>query len=113
MDYLAPLAILAITQLLAAISPGQSFVLISKLALSSNRSVALSAAMGLGLGTIIWSSAAILGVAFLIAYRPGLKSRAAAGVIAVAVLAGPLWDISERIAADLLDRAPYVTAVLG
>jgi hypothetical protein len=37
MDYLAPLAILAITQLLAAISPGQSFVLISKLALSSNR----------------------------------------------------------------------------
>ncbi|MDX1717204.1 MAG: LysE family transporter [Anderseniella sp.] len=66
MDYLAPLAILAITQLLAAISPGQSFVLISKLALSSNRSVALSAAMGLGLGTIIWSSAAILGVALLL-----------------------------------------------
>ena len=31
--------------------------------------------------------ASILGVAFLIAYRPGLKSRAAAGVIAVAVLA--------------------------
>jgi threonine/homoserine/homoserine lactone efflux protein len=66
MDYLAPLAILAITQLLAAISPGQSFVLISKLALSSNRSVALSAVMGLGLGTIIWSSAAILGVALLL-----------------------------------------------
>jgi threonine/homoserine/homoserine lactone efflux protein len=66
MDYLAPLAILAITQLLAAISPGQSFVLISKLALSSNRTVALSAAMGLGLGTIIWSSAAILGVALLL-----------------------------------------------
>jgi hypothetical protein len=31
--------------------------------------------------------AAILGVAFLIAYRPGLKSRAAAGVIGVAVMA--------------------------
>ena len=38
---------------------------------------------------------------------------AVAGTIAVAVVAGPLWNVSERIAADLLDRAPYITAVLG
>ena len=38
---------------------------------------------------------------------------AVAGRIAVAVLAGPLWRMCEEIAADLLVRAPYVTAVLG
>jgi threonine/homoserine/homoserine lactone efflux protein len=66
MEFLAPLVTLWAVQLLAAISPGQSFVLISKLALSNPRPVALSAVMGLGLGTIIWSSAAILGVALLL-----------------------------------------------
>jgi multicomponent Na+:H+ antiporter subunit D len=35
------------------------------------------------------------------------------GTIIVAVLSGPLWRMSEEIAADLLARAPYVTAVLG
>ena len=35
------------------------------------------------------------------------------GTIAVAVLAGVLWPMCEQIAADLLARTPYVTAVLG
>ena len=35
------------------------------------------------------------------------------GTIAVAVLAGVLWPMCEEIAADLLARGPYVTAVLG
>ena len=47
----------------------------------------------------------------------GIMQSAAAtavvGTIAVAVLAGPLWRMSEQIATDLLARAPYVTAVLG
>jgi multicomponent Na+:H+ antiporter subunit D len=38
---------------------------------------------------------------------------AVAGTIAVAVFAGPLWRMCEEIGADLLARAPYVTAVLG
>jgi len=38
---------------------------------------------------------------------------AVAGTIAVAVMAGPLWRMSEQIGGDLLARAPYVTAVLG
>jgi len=66
MDFLLPLITLWAAQLLAAISPGQSFVLISKLALSNPRPVALAAVMGLGLGTIIWSTAAILGVAIVL-----------------------------------------------
>jgi multicomponent Na+:H+ antiporter subunit D len=43
----------------------------------------------------------------------GAAALAVAGTIAVAVLAGPLWRMCEEIAADLLVRAPYVTAVLG
>ncbi len=66
MEFLLPIFSLWAVQLLAAISPGQSFVLISKLGLSSPRPVALAAVMGLGVGTIIWSSAAILGVAVLL-----------------------------------------------
>jgi len=38
---------------------------------------------------------------------------AVGGTIAVAVVAGPLWEMSEQIAADLLARAPYVDEVLG
>jgi multicomponent Na+:H+ antiporter subunit D len=40
-------------------------------------------------------------------------AAAVAGTILVAVVAGPLWRMCEQIAADLLARAPYVTAVLG
>jgi hypothetical protein len=38
---------------------------------------------------------------------------AVAGTIAVAVVAGPLWEMSEEIAADLLARTPYLEEVLG
>jgi multicomponent Na+:H+ antiporter subunit D len=38
---------------------------------------------------------------------------AVAGTLAVAILAGPLWNMSERAAAELLARTPYVSEVLG
>ena len=37
---------------------------------------------------------------------------AVAGTIAVAVVAGPLWRMSEQVATDLLERTPYITDVL-
>ena len=40
-------------------------------------------------------------------------AMAVAGTIAIAVLAGPLWRMSEQVAADLLERTPYITDVLG
>ena len=83
MEFISPLLTLWAIQLLAAISPGQSFVLISRLALSSPRSVALAAVMGLGAGTIIWSSAAILGLAVLL--------KQAAWAYSVFKIAGALY----------------------
>ena len=38
-------------------------------------------------------------------------SAAVAGTIAVAVFAGPLWDMSEEIARDLLDGSTYIDLV--
>jgi transketolase C-terminal domain/subunit len=38
---------------------------------------------------------------------------AVAGTIAVAIVAGPLWRMSEQIATDLLERTPYIVDVLG
>ena len=38
---------------------------------------------------------------------------AVAGTIAIAVVAGPLWRMSEQVAGDLLERTPYITEVLG
>jgi multicomponent Na+:H+ antiporter subunit D len=38
---------------------------------------------------------------------------AVAGTIAIAVVAGPLWHMSEEVATDLLARTPYIVDVLG
>jgi hypothetical protein len=36
-----------------------------------------------------------------------------AGTLAVVALAGPLWNMSEEIARDLLDGQTYIDEVLG
>jgi multicomponent Na+:H+ antiporter subunit D len=43
----------------------------------------------------------------------GSTSVAVAGTLAVAVFAGPIWDMSERAAVELLDSTAYVEKVLG
>lgn len=65
MEYLLPLATLAITHLLAAISPGQSFLVVSRTALASGRTPALTATLGMRCGALFWASCAIAGLAVL------------------------------------------------
>jgi multicomponent Na+:H+ antiporter subunit D len=43
----------------------------------------------------------------------GATAALAAVTVALTVLAGPLYGIADRAAADLLDRTPYLEAVLG
>lgn len=43
----------------------------------------------------------------------GATAAMTATTLTVAVVAGPLWDMSERAATDLLDGEPYVTSVLA
>jgi threonine/homoserine/homoserine lactone efflux protein len=49
-------------QLLAVISPGPSFLITARTAVAQSRADGLKVALGLGAGTVIWSSAALLGL---------------------------------------------------
>jgi threonine efflux protein len=84
MDLLFALATLALVQLMAVISPGQSFVVVSRFALSSGRNAGIAAAFGMAAGTAIWATAAILGVALVLeqaAWAYGALKLAGAGYL--------------------------------
>jgi threonine/homoserine/homoserine lactone efflux protein len=58
-----PLLLLAVVHLFAAMSPGATFLVISRTALSSGRRPAVAGALACGLGALPWATAAILGLA--------------------------------------------------
>jgi threonine/homoserine/homoserine lactone efflux protein len=63
---LTPLAVLAAVHLLAAMSPGATFLVISRQALSSGRASAAMGALACGLGALPWAIAAVLGLALVL-----------------------------------------------
>ncbi len=67
MEYLLPLLGIGAANLLAAISPGPSFVLVARIAVVGSRRAGLAAAAGMVLGAWIWAAAAIFGLALLFA----------------------------------------------
>lgn len=56
------LASIGAIQLLAVISPGPSFLITARTAVAQSRNEGFKVALGLGAGTVIWSSAALLGL---------------------------------------------------
>lgn len=67
MDYALPLLGIALANLLAAISPGPSVVLVVRTAIAGPRSAGLAAAGGMIVGSVVWAAAAIFGLALLFA----------------------------------------------
>ncbi len=59
---LSTLASIGLVQLLAVISPGPSFLITARTAVVQSRADGVTVALGLGAGTVIWSSAALLGL---------------------------------------------------
>lgn len=59
---LSTLASIGLVQLLAVISPGPSFLITARTAVVQSRADGVKVALGLGAGTVIWSSAALLGL---------------------------------------------------
>ena len=59
---LLTLASIGFVQLLAVISPGPSFLITARTAVAQSRADGMKVALGLGAGTVIWSSAALLGL---------------------------------------------------
>jgi RhtB (resistance to homoserine/threonine) family protein len=92
MDFALPLATLAIVHLLAVMSPGQSFLLVSRTALSSGRPAALAATLGMGLGVLPWAIGAMLGLALLFQQAAWLYSLLKiAGGLYLIYLAAMVW----------------------
>jgi threonine/homoserine/homoserine lactone efflux protein len=59
-------------QLLAVISPGPSFLITARAAVANSRWQGVQVALGLGAGTVIWASAAVLGLHVLFEKFPAL-----------------------------------------
>ena len=65
---------IGLVQLLAVISPGPSFLITARTAVSRSRLDGVKVALGLGAGTVIWASAAVLGLHVVFESLPFLKS---------------------------------------
>ncbi len=102
MEFILPLATLAVAQLMAVISPGQSFLVVSRTALSSGRKAALSVTFGMGIGSIFWAGGAMAGLAVLFQHAGWiyLVLKIAAGLYLL-FLAVTLW----RHARDTVDAS--------
>jgi threonine/homoserine/homoserine lactone efflux protein len=66
------LATIGVVQLLAVISPGPSLLLTARTAVARSRADGIKVALGLGLGTVVWASAALLGLNVLFETVPVL-----------------------------------------
>ena len=62
---LITLATIGFVQLLAVISPGPSFLITARTAVARSRIDGVKIAVGLGAGTLVWSTAALLGLNIL------------------------------------------------
>jgi threonine/homoserine/homoserine lactone efflux protein len=66
MEFVFPLAVLAVVHMMAAVSPGQSFLFITRTAMTSGRVPALAATVGMAVGACVWAVAAMLGMAVIL-----------------------------------------------
>ncbi|KAB1589906.1 LysE family translocator [Burkholderia cepacia] len=63
MTYLPILLQIAVVYLVAAITPGPNFFMISQLSLAGRRSLGAASALGVGTASVAWASLAMLGLA--------------------------------------------------
>jgi threonine/homoserine/homoserine lactone efflux protein len=64
-ENLLTLATIGVVHLAAAMSPGPSFLITARTAVARSRADGVKVALGIGLGTIVWSSVALMGLNFL------------------------------------------------
>lgn len=82
MEYLTTIISIGLVQLLAVISPGPSFLITARTAVSRSRLDGVKVALGLGAGTVIWASAALLGLNVLFhAFPPLFMAMKVAGAL--------------------------------
>jgi threonine/homoserine/homoserine lactone efflux protein len=72
MSSVSVLISIGLVQLLAVISPGPSFLITARTAVAQSRFDGFKVALGLGAGTLVWSSITILGLNVIFHAVPGL-----------------------------------------
>src|SRR6202007_2105666 len=87
-----PLVTVAVVHLLAAMSPGPSFITVSRTALASGRSAGLASALACGFGVLPWAIGALLGIVIVFKQAPWLYvALKAAGGLYLLYLAVMVW----------------------
>ncbi|WP_178130408.1 LysE family transporter [Reyranella sp. CPCC 100927] len=66
MEFLYPLIGFALVHLLAVASPGPTFLVVARTAATGSRAAALVAAVAVGIGALVWATAALFGLQALL-----------------------------------------------
>jgi threonine/homoserine/homoserine lactone efflux protein len=110
---LQPLLTIAVVHLLAAMSPGPSFITVSRTALASGRSAGLASALACGFGVLPWAIGALLGVVIVFKQAPWLYAALKiAGGLYLLYLAVMVWrhtaspiEVADGVAQQTLSQA--------
>jgi threonine/homoserine/homoserine lactone efflux protein len=72
LPYLGPIGLMFLALLAGVVSPGPSFVQVARIAVSRSRADGLAAAVGMGLGALVFAMLALAGLQALLAALPGV-----------------------------------------
>jgi threonine efflux protein len=96
---LSTLATIWILHFAAMLTPGANTLLVSQLAASGDSKGAAYAAVGIGIGALVWSSAAVLGISALFAAFPAMRLiLQVTGASYLLYIAYRLWKSAEPAA---------------
>jgi threonine/homoserine/homoserine lactone efflux protein len=116
---LIALSAIGVAILFGAMSPGVSFLLVARTAMSSSRRVALSVAAGLGFGALIFAVIALAGLHTLLTLAPSLYTalKVAGGCyllwLALKILRRPSNRVIDSAAIDEVSASKaFLTGVL-
>jgi threonine/homoserine/homoserine lactone efflux protein len=98
---------------IGVISPGPSFVMVARTAVSSSRSAGLAAALGMGAGGVVFAMAALLGLQGLLLALPSLYvALKVAGGLYLAYLGLRIWASAHQPLAAIGPASPAGTPTL-
>jgi threonine efflux protein len=112
MSYLPILLQIAVVYLVAAITPGPNFFMVSQLSLAGRRGLGAASALGVGTASVIWASLALLGLAALLHQVAWLyEGIRLAGALYLVYFGAKLLRASARRAPAVPDPTPHTPTI--
>jgi threonine/homoserine/homoserine lactone efflux protein len=97
MQELSPLLGIVAALTVGVVSPGPSFVMVARTAVSSSRSAGLAAGLGMGVGGVVFAVAALLGLQGILLAVPSLYlALKVAGGLYLAYLGVRIWGSAKQ-----------------